>query len=709
MELFRLVDLPAPGLRPVVVRDMQDRVIYLGARGTLKVAPGQSQSLMAEGMRRYQGSRQVGERRSNGTVARVLLVKGADADEVLRNAEHLVADCASPNGTLHIEWLPDGATDATYYEVRGAPSIDLRYEWVQFKQGKSMEVEVTWPVAPLARELDMDIVDRFTFADDSLSDYEQLLPTWSLDPVDQDSGETGQLFPDGALADERRALHTARGHEYHDHEVQVLGVVGAVGPVPGYKLGVILKYVDVDNFIECYVDDNGANSRLRIDVVLGGVRTNRASVNLAARLAQGEIVVAGRIEKNKVVAEFNLNDDTHQPIHPRHTAALVGLTTTSYDLAGADLDAFGRYAGTTTAVTNGEPIEGSHPSGRAGWSWIPQHADSTINAFYVSPFTYKTVMTPLTIAAAGEVPGSAPALCRTDLSHGDNVAAVWPAWGLVSATKRRTEYAKKDAGDTVPFGVLVPTNDWPRTNFTYAANEVLWTPPVAGGNGDFNVLIDPSLLFSDDFVNFAMLELWASVSIPAALSNVRVAPYVLPSEGSGYAQPVYADPFHSIGTLLPDTTATAWRTVRLGNVPVPIDAARRRLRRLYFGFVSGPNPSAAQVKVRHVYIALASHRLAGDTGKANDSTYARLFSSANVMTRGIYSDGAGEISADGAAPVPDHGLRGALELRPGSFDAMVKLSELVPGDPTLSASSEQATHVAAVHFAVTPRRYLARG
>lgn len=57
---------------------------------------------------------------------------------------------------------------------------------------------------------------------------------------------------------------------------------------------------------------------------------------------------------------------------------------------------------------------------------------------------------------------------------------------------------------------------------------------------------------------------------------------------------------------------------------------------------------------------------------------------------------------------PDHGLGGQLlELPPGETDLLVKLSSLVPDDPTLNAFSEQTQHEASVKVTVVARYNLA--
>lgn len=214
---------------------------------------------------------------------------------------------------------------------------------------------------------------------------------------------SGTLNATGNLSSEKRLIHTDRGYSYGDQQVTIKATVG--GTLSGFKAGTVIKRIDASNYLECYVDDDGANSRVRIDKVVAGSRTNLATANFGFRMTTGQTIwVRGRIEGNQV----NIDRYAHPP-----SAAELGQDNTAYYLAaGAERTTFG------TAVT-----------GKAGLSWIPQHASSVLDDFTVEPFSYRAFAAPETLTLNAPIPGDAPALVDAYItpSGGSNA----PIWGLL--------------------------------------------------------------------------------------------------------------------------------------------------------------------------------------------------------------------------------------------------------------------------------------
>ena len=225
----------------------------------------------------------------------------------------------------------------------------------------------------------MDILDDFSV--DTLANY--AFDTGSAANL---AVAGGVLTVSGSPTTEKRLIHTDRGYSYGDHQVTLAATPGST--ISSFKAGVVLKRIDASNYLEVYVDDNATNSRLRIDKVVATVRTNLATTNLAARVANGtEFWVRGRIEGNAVYAEyFTTAGGAPWPM-------ATPISSTSFTLTGGDITQFGLAA-----------------SGKAGFSWVPQQSAATLDDFEVLPFVYRNVSTPLMISPGGTVPGDAPAL-----------------------------------------------------------------------------------------------------------------------------------------------------------------------------------------------------------------------------------------------------------------------------------------------------------
>lgn len=207
------------------------------------------------------------------------------------------------------------------------------------------------------------------------------------------------LTPAANLGTETTLIHTQRGYNCGDVECWLQGTPG--GTVTNSKWSRVFNYVDANNFIEVYVDDNGTNSRLRVDVVLAGTRTNRATVNLASRIVGGSpFWVRGRIEGNVVYGEHFAGGSTAVTVsgHPDDLRDAT-TATPSYTLTAAEAAVLGSVA-----------------VGKTGFSWIPISPAATITYYRDWPFTYRSTISgadglfPAYIPLAGPIPGDAPQL-----------------------------------------------------------------------------------------------------------------------------------------------------------------------------------------------------------------------------------------------------------------------------------------------------------
>jgi hypothetical protein len=422
----------SPGGRPVVELDLNDMTVLALQRLTFKAPALQRTALKTQSGHRFGGSRVVAETHDNGTAEATWLVMGATADASLLLGEQLLSSLLDPAPGRYYEWRPDGATRSVYMELRGPGIYEPQYEWPEFAGAQVLKIDCKWEVAPLSEWDRMDIADPFDV--DSIADY-------TVDAGANVSVSGGALITSSSnLTVEKQLIHTARGYQPADAQATIKTSPGAVS---SYKSGVILRRVDASNRLEAYVDDNGTNSRLRVDKVIAGTRTNLASTNLGSRITTTAVHwVRGRVEGGVVYAE-------HWTGEP--TPAAAATTSTSVVLSAAE-----------RAVLT---------SGYAGIVWVPQNAASTIDDFTVEPYTYKAasgVSLPLQLPLGGAIPGDGPA--KTDLWLTSTTPGVQP-WAMFAWWERAQPFSRLWNGsferDTNGWAATVATNiNNPSTSIT---------------------------------------------------------------------------------------------------------------------------------------------------------------------------------------------------------------------------------------------------
>lgn len=399
MDRLRLVTISAGG-QITLLRDYVTGTTFEKARDTFKWSAPPARAIDTARDRRFAGSRTVAESHDNGNVSWTALVTGATPDASLVNAAALFSDLRYAGSVPRfIEFRPDGGSYSTFFEVRGSASVQLNYKWAQFAGALSNAVDVSIPVAPLPRGLPMDVLD--TFATDTTGDY-----TADSAAITDVAVSGGTLTPvvGAPITAERRIRHTARG--YTTLEAQATAHAAPGSTITSFKLGRTLR-ASSTTYVEVYVDDNGTNSRLRVDVIIAGVRTNRASTNLVARVANGvEFWVRGRIEGNVVYSEYF----TAQPT-PMATPTLSG---TAYTLTSAE--------------------QTSLVAGSCGLSWIPQQAAAVVYDLQDEPFTYFNAAPPTELPLRSVIPGDAPALADVTITHSGGAQV--PIFAMIGWTER---------------------------------------------------------------------------------------------------------------------------------------------------------------------------------------------------------------------------------------------------------------------------------
>lgn len=366
---------------------------YMPIRDTFKVTPAAQTDVMVKTYRRYGGSRRVAEIHDNGQMETSLYIHGVSQNDCLVKLDALLAIMEDARTQNYWEWRPDGVTYSTYFEMRGT-AWDPQYRWVEFKMGAAMKVTIVANIAPLGLGDPLDIYDDYSV--DSIADY-----TFDAGGAGNVSITGGVMTAVANLTTENIARHTARGYTFLDHQETRKFTPGAT--ITGFKGAAILRGVAATTRLEAYVDDDGANSRLRIDKVIAGARTNLVSANLGARISNGTaFFVRGRSEGNLVFAEYF----TSEPTPSGTPTSSVSVTLSS--------------AEQTTFV-----------AGAGGWAWIPQHASASMDEYRSEPYTYRARGLPDTIDLKA-IPGTAPAKFDCRVGVPATTVQVWSLIGWVS-------------------------------------------------------------------------------------------------------------------------------------------------------------------------------------------------------------------------------------------------------------------------------------
>lgn len=661
--------------------------------GGFQFVPAASSVQYSKRARRFGGGRAVGETHDNGSIGWTVYVRGTTLLAATQNVEALLQTISDEARGRYVEWAPEGG-QSSFMEIAGPGTWNPVYNPVEFVQTNAMRVQLTFPIFPLVQWVKPTINDPFDV--NSLADYTFDSATSADVTITAGTllGVTG-----AALSVERRARHTIRGYDTLEGQASVALHLG--GTLSGIKAGVLLRATSALNYIEVYIDDNGTNSRLRIDVIIAGARTNRATTNLAVRMAtSGNHSVRGRIEGSVVTAEHFIG----APGSPMDTPA----NTTSYTLVGGDAPL------NTTA-------------GKSGWSWIPVQIASTLDNFDFR-LSYRNLTWPRTVSPTDVIPGTAPAKCDVTITPSGGSTA--PSFAMLGWSQRLQAVVTSTPVSVSPFGVIVVAGSAPTGTQANAAVVTNLSATADGGalsgtaqkdatvsgaeTWAIAVSVDPTVYAVDDFsAQESQYEVWMHASIPSTMLTPNVVLSATSSEGSAFGAERFSAEWGSVGRLLTPGPGTFYSFYRLGTLTLPADPQYRRTMYIVVTLTSSSG-STGVLLIDYLVIAPVRQRCLSPTGKVLDSTYPTFVGSTAQTIKTIRSDlsaltMAGVPTNTPNAPVPDHGLGGSLiEPPPGLVEWFVKLSSQVPDNPSPPASAEQLTHAATIQLDYTPRSYLLR-
>lgn len=311
----------------------------------------------------------------------------------------------------------------------------------------------------------------------------------------------------------------------------------------------------------------------------------------------------------------------------------------------------------------------------------------------------------------GTIPGDAPALCDITVTKG----AVGPLpWALLAWTTT----PGTPASGVAPFGVIEAETGtslavWAVTaDGDYHGGSGLQHATAGAQNALATFTLNPSVLVPADYAGGDVtVEVWARVELASTLVSPRLRAALSLTNGNRYTTE-----FGATGRyLVLPSAGTVFRFVRVGTLALAPDLVTAATWPLEILGATAAT-STGTFGLDYIMLAVANQRALSSTGKPGETslpatliTYPYFLTGNVEQTKTVRADLSATAADGSAAHRPAHGLGGSLiELPPGDVAALVKLSSLVPDDPTADGTTEALAHSATVRLSVTPRYHLAR-
>lgn len=329
--------------------------------------------------------------------------------------------------------------------------------------------------------------------------------------------------------------------------------------------------------------------------------------------------------------------------------------------------------------------------------------------------TFASTTLPATISLASTIAGSAPALCDVKLRTSGGTAA--PIWAMIAW---RQAYSSMTAlsGAVTPFGKIEAEtgilSTWASfsSDATFSGSSgVRTTSTTTANSASASFPVDPSLMQPDEFtMRTVALEVWARVELATTVISPKLTLSVEPNAGSNFGTTQYSAEYGSAGKLLTSpSSGTAFRFIRLGVVTLPVDTVNPLAWNLKLTG-SWSAGGSGTFGLDYICVVPAKSRALSKTAVANDSTYPKFIIATVDTTKTIRSDLSGLVASAAGYAGTDSGLGGSLiEIPSGTTEFFVKLSSLVPDDPTSDTTSEQLSHTGVTGaFEITPRYWIVK-
>ena len=593
------------------------------------------------GPRGTQGSRPGSGVPENRTVTLPIRVYGIQSGTVTAK-DALAANLKSLNAIVDelrrfggkLTWQSGGQTYRQNLEVLGTDGTQMS-TWNNKAETRSIAaVSVQLVCAPYALGDPMDIDDQTfaTLSSDYIIDGSGLLTNLT--------NTGGKLKATANTAVEHRLIYTSRGYQLSDAEITTKATIGTT--LSSWKAGAILWRTGPNDYVTAHIDDTGTASRLRINQIIGGIGTNKASANIATRLtASSTLYIRVRTEGSTVYLEHWSTAPTPNgtPTTTVSWSAATAWTATTFAAGAiASYNGYLYIAASSTAAT--DVPSGSSTSttkwtylvGFPGLIWTPQSATAEIDYFTVRPFTYTKQTLPKKLSLNGVIPGDSPALANIEATTTQD--AGWALFGWASTPAAST--LSSSPTPKPPFVVFNGTDDdstarsgWTTTSLTSITNNAVWASTTTY---KARWILDPSLLPVDEYSDGdRALEVWALVLTDT--STKLVSPTFVTSLQSkdGYGPVRYTDEWATAGRTIPVLASTAvstgYRWTRLGTVHLPNSPAREMALTIT-GTAAATTSTSATWGIDKVLVLPVKQRAALPTAKSAiefgvDNTFAK--------------------------------------------------------------------------------------
>ena len=325
----------------------------------------------------------------------------------------------------------------------------------------------------------------------------------------------------------------------------------------------------------------------------------------------------------------------------------------------------------------------------------------------VQSISMGTVDYPATVQLGTAVTGDAPALA--DISLRTSGGAAPPVWGMISYTARP---GTPLSGAVAPFGLIQAETGTSVSGFgtvagtAYHGGTCLRGTASGAGTATASFVVDPSVMSADDWARTVAVEVWARVEVNSSLVSPKVTASLLPNAGTAFGSPRYTAAYGASGkSLVLPSAGTVRRFTSLGVLQMPVDTTTPAKWNVTVTetFAAG---SSGTYGIDYLLLTPTRTTALSPTGRALDSNYPKFVRGTVDTTRYVASNLAGKTGSGTANPTADAGLGGnPLELPPGNVDVLVKLSSLVPDDPTVDTTSEQLSHTSVIGTVTTIPRF----
>lgn len=700
--------------------NLNDESHYFIESGTFKVIPGTRTAVIAQDERRWGGGHQVAETDENGSIQWTAGVAGKSEQECVEKVEAMLKQVEANPYRLFIKWQMPGVAQPSLFEVRGVATWIPEYEWATFEGAQLFLFNVSIPVAPLVLGLPQKLYEKAnltlpellsigTVPGDAPAKAEVIVETGA---TFEESFITGQHEPHGIVSDGTH-LYWCNTETGFIGRATVAG--GTVEPT-WVKTEGSPTYLAVDSGHVYWTDPTksaigrcttaGASiekSWITLAHPAAGVAVNSEHIYFCVQVGAhiGRAAIGGTgLEETWVTLSatggvpYGLAINTEHIYVGRQIPTTGAWKITRLTLAGGSEE----VAFVPEGVGQYLAIDAEHIYGGSS-------SQETVERFSLSGGEAEPAY-----ASAPKVRGITVASSELYISLGSNIARISagnpPVWGLIGVAP------KPSAGlATAPFGILndgeaVGVTGWASTANSGArgGTALLGFPLTAQAAWE----VDPATMVPDAFSGELTVEVWAHILTGEGAGQVLTVS-AQPQDGLSFGTARYSDEWGSGGRPVEAVSGTEkWRMTRLGTLHLLVNTLAPRIWKIV---VNGHVESLSVPKWGIDYLVLVPSlaRSCSPSGQPLGRSYPQFIPTVAAAVKTVKSDLSGLLAKPGKNGHPHTGLGGqVLEIPAGEAEMLLKLSSLVPDDPTLSATSEQVSHEAKVTVWVTPRYFLSR-